>query len=144
MHITLSILQYLSICLWSYPKTRNAETWNSRIRNKKSEMVKHGTANPKWWNSEQQIRNGKTQINNSGTMKVGLSIFFRDNLLPNFYLDFGIFQCKSNRILFFTRVEGFLNRHWYQQGSYISLCVLLISFVYYIFIICIAIIYIYI
>ena len=138
------MLQYLAICLWGCPKTRNAGTRNSGIRNKKSGMVKRGTTNPKRWNSEQQIRNGKTQINNSGTVKVGLSIFFRDNWLPNFYLDFSIFQCKSNRILFFTQVEGILNSHWYQQGSYISLCVFLIFFVCYIFIIYIVIIYIYI
>ena len=122
------MLQYLAICLWGCPKTRNAGTRNSGIRNKKSGMVKRGTTNPKRWNSEQQIRNGKTQINNSGTVKVGLSIFFRDNWLPNFYLDFSIFQCKSNRILYFTWVEGLLNRNWYQQGSYISFCVFLIFF----------------
>ena len=137
------MLQYLAMCLWGCPKTRHAGTRNSGIRNKKSGMVKRGTTNPKRWNSEQQIRNGKTQISNSGTIKVGLSIFLRDNWLPNFYLDFRIFQCKSNRILYFTRVEGLLNRHWYQQGSYISLCVFLIFFVYYILIIYIVIIYIY-
>ena len=56
----------------------------------------------------QKIRNGKARNNKSGTVKRGTASLVRYNAD---YLDlkFTIFQCKSNRILVFTPVEGFSN-----------------------------------
>ena len=58
-------------------------------------------------NTEQQIQNGKTRNNKSRIVKGGTSLV--RYIAGYLDLNFNIFQCKSNRILVFTSVEGFSN-----------------------------------